>query len=187
MSEAITGVLKLTVGFISNKLRTYAAEKLQDGGLTDQMFRGCIVSELEDIQSKLDAMSRKDLCASINFLRQGIQRLNMSVGELSESGDRNGSPSTSELQNAAQLSSTSLTQPTPQPGTVENAVALLNAIGKLKIESSERFESAKEYFKDAGKEATQAFHNSALSTEETILAGKVRFASGILNIWKIQN
>ena len=180
MSEAITGVLKLTVGFISNKLRTYAAEKLQDGGLTDQMFRGCIVSELEDIQSKLDAMSRKDLCTSISYLRQGIQRLNMSVGELSESGDRNGSPSTSELQNAAQLSSTSLTQPTPQPGTVENAVALLNAIGKLKIESSERFESAKEYFKDAGKEATQAFHNSALSTEERILASKVRFASEIL-------
>ena len=180
MSEAITGVLKLTVGFISNKLRTYAAEKLQDGDLTDQMFRGWIVSELEDIQSKLDAMSRKDLCASISFLRQGIQRLNMSVGELSESGDCNGSPSTSELQNAAQLSSTSLTQPTPQPGTVENAVALLNAIGKLKIDSSERFESAKKSFKDAGKQATLAFHNAALSTEERILASKVRFASGIL-------
>jgi hypothetical protein len=69
MSEVITGLLKVTFGLISNKLRTYGAEKLQDGGLTDQMFRGLIVRELDDIKSKLDAISRKDLCASISFLQ----------------------------------------------------------------------------------------------------------------------
>ena len=164
MSEAITGVLKLAFGFISNKLRTAAAEKLQDGGLTDQKFRGWIVRELGDINSKLDAMSRKDLSASISRLRQGIERLNMSVGESCQSGDPGESPSTS-TKSAQQL---------------EDAVALADAIGKLKIESSERFDLAKNSFQEASFKANEAFHNASLSTEERILASKVRLASGIL-------
>ena len=77
MSEVVTGVLKLAFGLISKKLRTYGAEKLQDGGLTDQKFRGWIVREMDDIKSKLDAISRKDLCASISFLQEGVKRLNL--------------------------------------------------------------------------------------------------------------
>ena len=164
MSEAITGVLKLAFGFISNKLRTTAAEKLQDGGLTDQKFRGWIVRELDDIKSKLDAMARKDLSASISRLQQGIQRLNMSVGESCQSGDPGESPSTS-TKSAQQL---------------EDAVALADAIGKVKIESSERFDLAKNSFQEASFKANEAFHNASLSTEERILASKVRLASGIL-------
>ena len=177
MSEAITGVLKLAFGLISKKLRTYGAEKLQDGGLTDQKFRGWIVRELDDIKSKLDAISRKDLCASISFLQQGIQRLNMSCSKSSESGNSDGNPSMSELQSTVKSSTETKS---PQLATVEKAVELANTIAKLKIESTERFELAKESFKEAGKEATRAFHNAALSTENRILASKVRFASGIL-------
>ena len=178
MSEAITGVLKLAFGFISNKIRTNAAEKLQDGGLTDQKFRGWIVRELDDIKSKLDAMSRKDLCASISFLEKGIKRLDMSVGESSESGDRDESPSTSELLGAVKNSTE--TKPAPQSVTVENAVVLADAITKLKIESNERFDLAKKSFQKASEQATLAFHNAVLSTKERILASKVRLASGIL-------
>ncbi|CAB3988178.1 Hypothetical predicted protein [Paramuricea clavata] len=144
MSEVFTGLLKLTFGLVSNKLRTYGAEKLQDGGLADQKFRGLIVRELDDIKSKLDAISRKDLSASISCLQQVEVK------------------------------------PAQQSVTVEDAVALANAIGKLKIVSIERYELAKESFKEAGKEARRAFHNAALSTEERILASKVRIASGIL-------
>ena len=186
MSEVITGLLKVTFGLISNKLRAYGAEKLQDGGLTDQKFRHLIVRELDDIKSKLDAISRKDLCASISFLQQGIQRLNMSFGESSESEN----PSTSELPNDGKQSqgttkacagaSSTDNKPAQQSVAVEDALTLANAIGKLKIESNERFELAKESFKEAGKEATRAFHNAALSTDERILASKVRIASGIL-------
>ena len=174
MSEAITGVLKFAFGLISNKLRTYGAEKLQDGGLTDQKFRGFIVRELDDIKSKLDAMSRKDLCTSISCLQQGINRLIMSFGESSESGN----PSSSEL--SCTGASSIETKPVQQLVSVEDAVTLANAVAKLKIESNERFDLAKESFKEAGKEARRAFHNAALSTEERILASKVRIASGIL-------
>ena len=164
MSEAITGVLKLAFGFISNKLRTTAAGKLQDGGLTDQKFRGWIVSELDDIKSKLDATSRKDLSASISRLRQGIQRLNMSVDESCQSGDPGESPPT----------------PTKSAQQLEDAVAQASAIGKLKIESNERFDKAQKSFQEASFKANEAFHNTSLSTEERILASKVRLASGIL-------
>ena len=76
--------------------------------------------------------------------------------------------------------SSSQTKPVQQSVSVEDAVALANVIGKLKIESKERFESAKECFKKAGEKATEAFHNTALSTDERILATEVRIASAIL-------
>ena len=186
MSEVITGLLKVTFGLISNKLRDYGAGKLQDGGLADQKFRGLIVRELDDIKSKLDAISRKDLCASISFLQQGIQHLNMSFGESSESEN----PSTSELPNDGKQSqgttkacagaSSTDKKPAQQSVAVEDAIVLANAIGKLKFESNELFALAKELFKKASEKATEAFHNAALSTEERILASKVRIASGIL-------
>ena len=174
MSEAVTGVLTFAFGLISNKLRTYGAEKLQDGGLTDQTFRGLIVRELDDIKFKLDAISRKDLCTSISCFQEGIICLIMSYGESLESGN----PFTSEIPSAGACLVE--TKPTQQSVTVEDAVALANAIGKLKIASNERFESAKKSFEQAGKDARSAFHNAGLSPEERVLASKVRIASRIL-------
>jgi hypothetical protein len=109
----------------------------------------------------------------------------MSFGESSESEN----PSTSELPNDGKQSQgttkacagASLTDKKPaQQMAVEDALALANAVGKPKIESNERFEFAKKSFEKAEEEATRAFHNTALSTEERILASKVRIASGIL-------
>ena len=174
MTEVITGVLKLAFGLISKKLRTYGAEKLEDGGLTDQKFRGWIVREMDEIKSKLDAISRKDLCASISFLQEGVQRLNLAFGESAESGD----PSSSELSTAG-ASSTS-TKPAQPSVTIEDAVALASAIGKLKLDSNELFVLAKKSVEEARKQATLAFHNAALNTEERILSSKVRIASSIL-------
>ena len=157
MSEVITGLLKVTFGLISNKLRDYGAEKLQDGDLADQKFRGLIVRELDDIKSKLDAISRKDLCASMSFLQQGIQRLNRSFGVSSESENPSELPNEKKQSQSTKktCAGASLTdkKPAQQSVAVEDALALANAIGKLKIESNELFELAKKSFEDAGKEA----------------------------------
>ena len=174
MSEVVTGVLKLAFGFISDKLRSYGAEKLEDGGLTDQKFRGWIVREMDDIKSKLDAISRKDLCASISFLQEGVQRLTLAFGECVESGD----PSSSEL-SIAGASSTG-TKPAQPSVTIQDAVALASAIRKLKLDSNELFVLAKKSFEEAKKPATLAFHNTALNTEDRVLSSKVRIASSIL-------
>jgi hypothetical protein len=172
MSEVITGVVKLAFGFISSKVRDYGAEKLQDGGLTDQKFRGLIVREMKDIKTTLDAISRKDLGASSSSLQDGIDRLSLYFDEPSDSRNQ----STSELLTAK--GSPDETKPAQQ--SVEDAVALANAIGNLKIVSNNRFELAKKSFENAAEKAREAFHNTALSTDERILASKVRIASAIL-------
>ena len=174
MSEVNTGVVKFAFGFISNKLRTYGAEKLEDGGLTDQKLRGLIVREFDEIKSKLDAIARKDLGTSISSLQEGIISLIMSHGESLESGN----PSSTKLPSAGACSVEA--KPSLSSVTVEDAITLANVIREMKIESNDRLESAKESFKEACKEANRAFHNAALSTEERILAAKVRIASRIL-------
>ena len=176
MAESLLKLLCFAFGFISDKLRDYGAEKLQDGGLTDQKFRGLIVRELADINSKLDAISRKDLGASISQLQKGIERLYMCL----DASDQSKNPTTSETSNAATSSTKTWSTKSAPQVTVEDAVALANAIGKMKITSNERFESAKESFKQAESKACDAFHNTSLSTEDRILACKVRIASGIL-------
>ena len=52
-----------------DKGRDEAAKKLKDGDVTDQQFRGIIVREIDDMKSKLDGLSRKDLLACISFFR----------------------------------------------------------------------------------------------------------------------
>ena len=126
MAEAVISlfVSKVLTGFF-RFIRTKTAEKLQDGGLTDQKLRGLILRELDDIKSKLDGIARKDLGASISSLQKGIKRLNthtLLVDEPSESGDNDGHPSTSELPSVVKTSSeTNLTW------QIEDAVALVDA------------------------------------------------------------
>ena len=61
MSSIAIAVFKATIGLLVDKARDKAAEKLKDGDVTDQKFRGLIVREINDIKSKLDGLSRKDL------------------------------------------------------------------------------------------------------------------------------
>ena len=174
MTKVITGVLKLTFGFTSDKLHTYGAKKLQDGGLTDQKFREWIVRELDDIKSKLGGISKKDLFTSITSLQEGAQRLNQALGESAENRD----PTSSKLSiTGGNCTSTKPAQPSV---SVKDTVALANAVEKLKLNSMQLFLLATENFKKARKEATLAFHNTALSTEERILSSTVRIVSSIL-------
>ena len=51
---------------------------------------------------------------------------------------------------------------------------LSRAVGKLKTQSDEEFESAKKRFEEARKTATHAFFNEALSIKHRIFAAKLR-------------
>ena len=64
-----------TICLLVNKRRSKLAEKLNEGDVTDQKFRGMIISEIDEIKSKLDGLARKDLLASISFFREGILML----------------------------------------------------------------------------------------------------------------
>ena len=73
MSGIIAVVFKATIGLLVNKGRDKAAERLKEGDVTDQKFRGLIIREIEDsVKCKLDALARKDLLASMSFFKEGI-------------------------------------------------------------------------------------------------------------------
>ncbi len=89
MSSIITGVLDLTFGLLWDKLRDHTAERLQDGDVTDQKCRQIIVRELDDMKSILEGLSRKDLLASISFLKEGVCLLNMAFSPHTREQERN--------------------------------------------------------------------------------------------------
>ena len=160
MSSIITAVFKLTIGLLVNKCRDKAAEKLKDGDVTDKKFRGLIVREIDDIKSKLDGLSRKDLLASISFFEEGI-------GLLYNVLDK-GAPRSEH-----------------GVSTTHAGVEACSRIRKLKItdpdEAAKRaLSNAKKRFEDSRRKATEAFNNEALKTSDRILAMQYRVMATIL-------
>ncbi len=181
MSAIVSGVINSTVGLLCSKLRDYTAEKLNEGDLNDDQCRQIIVRELDDIKSKLDGLSRKDLLASLSFFKEGVTRLYASLETSGESCD---GPSTSQtsVENESQVEGATAMIPVTQVerDAIQRASELCDLTGNLKIASQERYRSAKESFKEAKRLATEAFNNVALSSEDRLMASKLRIASRIL-------
>ena len=162
MSSIATAVFKVSIGLLVNKGRDKAAEKLKDGDITDQKFRGLIVREIDDIKSKLDGLSRKDLGASISFFEEGIGLL---YNVFDKTRSRRGTAATE--------------------ATCDAAFSLGERIRKLEIgdldESAvEALSKAKKRFEDSRRKATEAFKNDALETSDRILAMQYRVMATIL-------
>ncbi len=165
MSSIVTAVFRATIGLLVNKGRDKAAEKLRDGDVTDQKFRGLIVREIDDIKSKLDRLSRKDLLASISFFEEGIELLYVVFDKARSRSEHRG-------------------EETAQAACAE-ALSLAEGMRNLKLtgldESATRaLSNAKKRFEDARREATRAFKNEALSTTDRILAMQYRVVATIL-------
>lgn len=88
---------------------------------------------------------------SISCLHQGIKRLILFAGKSFTTGH-------SPLETPSKDQKQFLTKTTEHLVTVENAVTLARAIGEMKIESNERYLSAKQSFTKAGEKASEAFH-----------------------------
>ena len=176
MSGVVTGVVKLTFGFLANKIRSGIAERLKDGDATDEECRRLIVRELDDIKSKLDGLARKDLLSSICFLQEGVNRLYQSLFQVDSSENTADLPEQAALVEAASSRDTVTGPDSP----INEVIALINAIKSLKIRSKERFKSAIKSFELARENATKAFCNEALSIEDRIQASQVRMMARIL-------
>ena len=161
MSAIITAVFKATIGWLVDKGRNEAAEKLKDGDITDQQFRNIIVREIDDMKSKLDGLSRKDLLASIGFFREGIELL-YEVFEETRSRSEYGAD-------------------TAQAACAE-AVSLTEGMKHLELTESaaRKLANAKKRFERARERATDAFSNEALSPNDRILAMQYRVMATIL-------
>ena len=156
MPSIIIALFKLAIGLLVNKGRDKAAEKLKDGDVTDEKFRGLIVREIDDIKSKLDGLSRRDLGASISFFEEGIGLLyHDNVLDKARSRSEHGAATT----NAGDEAAYSLVDQMGQLGIADLEKSDLEALSK-----------AKKRFEDSRKDATRAFKNEALETSDRILA-----------------
>ena len=167
MSSIVTAVFKATIGLLVNKGRDVAAERLKEGDVTDQKFRGLIVREIDDIKSKLDGLARKDLLASMSFFREGIELLY----EVFQKASHRSECGAATAQAAATDSA--------------KAVSLAQGIRMLDLtdldESATRtLANAKKRFERAREKATEAFANQALELSDRVLAMQYRVMATIL-------
>ena len=172
MTSIVTSILSSTLGLLWNKARDATAKNLKDGDVTDDKIREIVVRELNDIKTKLDGLSRKDLLSSYMFLKEGVQLLNDS---LDKSKDKQKAVVKKDKDDGGVASSTILSG----DDILNDALQLAQAMGKLKIVSNQS-ETAKDRFKYARKQATLAFCNEALSIQDRIFAAKLRVVSEIL-------
>ena len=165
MSSLITAVFKATIGLLVNKGRDKLAEKLNEGDVTDQKFRGLIVREIDEIKSKLDGLARKDLLASISLFKEGIELLY-------------------EVFESARPSSENRAIEAAATACVEQ-FDIAKEMRKLQLtaldeSATRKLSTAKETFGEARLEAIKAFSNEALELPDRLLAMQYRLMATIL-------
>ncbi len=171
MSSIVTSILSSTIGILWDKVRDTTAGKLKNGDVTDVKIFKLVVRELNDLKTKLDGLSRKDILSSFRFLKEGVDLL---IVILNKSNDEQ----KGETQDGR---GETLRMPSGVEAVFLNeALELSYAMGKLQINSDREFESAKKRFEEARKRATDAFCNQALAIEDRIFAAKLRIVSELL-------
>ncbi|KAL9972148.1 hypothetical protein ACROYT_G018401 [Oculina patagonica] len=194
MSSIASAIFKATIGLLINKARDTAAEKLKEGDVTDEKFRSLIVREIDQINSKLDGLARKDLLSSINNFKEGIailfevfKQANRGVKEFSETdvtGQEATVAATAVTEDITEVSLQSSSSASAKAVSLAKELADLQLID-LDESSKELLSDAKERFKKARRRATDAFSNEALDTQDRILAMMVRVMATILE--KVDN
>ncbi|XP_066029726.1 RING finger protein nhl-1-like [Pocillopora verrucosa] len=161
MSAIITEVFKATVGWLVDKSRDELAKELKDGDVTDQRFRSIIMREIDEMKSKRDGLSRRDLLASITFFREGIELL-YGVFEEKRSRSKYGADK--------------------GKAACADVLSFTEGMKHLKLTKSatRQLTYAKKRFKSAREMATIAFSNEALSTTDRILAMQYRVMATVL-------
>ena len=175
MSSIITAAFKATIGLIVNKGRDAAAERLKDGDVADQKFRGVIVREIEDIKTKLDGLARKDLLSGIDAFETGLWYFYQAID--AEAG---------EATNAETFQDKHLKEiRSPSPTAAAKTVAFAEEMKRMQLnefsdKTKRALSEAKERFKMAREEATRAFNNEALSTFNRVTAVRYRVMATML-------
>ncbi|XP_068731060.1 uncharacterized protein [Montipora capricornis] len=177
MSLIITSLLESTLGLVVNNAKNWAAKKMRYGDVFDQKIREIIEREIEDVRSKLDALSKKDLLAAIDTLKTGISYLYKAV-DLLPGAARRGRKREDEAQLKEAMSLLTSSAPVD---------AIVRATGMRNMEPTEfvgdarrALSDGKERFKTAREKATEAFNNESLSTLDRITAIRYRVMAAIL-------
>ena len=175
MSSIATFLFNATIGWLVNKGRDVTAEKLKEGDVTDKKVRDLIVREVEDIKSKLDGLSRKDLLAAVDSFETGVRFLFQAL-DVKPSG---------EASAATEKTSVGIKEENVDLADVVKIVSFASEMEKIqKIDLDEAtkitFYQAKQRFKMAREKATEASNNEALEVFDRITAIRCRVMAAIL-------
>ena len=171
MSSIVTSVFNATIGWLVNKGRDVTAERLKEGDVADQKIRDLIVREVEDIKSKLDGLSRKDLLAAVDSFQTGIryffEAFDVKPSAQASVGNTDENLSEHDLEEALKT------------------VSVAAEMGKLeKMDFNETmknfFFQANKRFEAARNEATKASNNEALKIFDRITAIRYRVMATVL-------
>ena len=171
MSSIITSVFNATIGWLVNKGRDVTAERLKEGDVADQKIRDLIVREVEDIKSKLEGLSRKDLLTAVDSFQTGIRYL-FEAFDVKPSSQAN----------------VGITDENLSEHDLEEAmkkVSVAAEIGKFeKVDFNEtmknNFFQAKKRFEMAREKATEASNNEGLKIFDRITAIRYRVMATVL-------
>ena len=162
-----------------DKARDRALEKLKDGDVVDQKIREIIGREIEDVKSKLDALSRKDLLAAIDAFETGVSYLYKAIDLETDAATK-----LRQRRNEAQLKEARSLPTSPAHGDliVIDAGMRNMELTEFGEESKTSLYQGKKRFKMAREEATKAFNNESLSTLDRITAIRYRVMAAILEL-----
>ena len=171
MSSIVTSVFNATIGWLVNKGRDVTAERLKEGDVADQKIRDLIVREVEDIKSKLEGLSRKDLLTAVDSFQTGIRYL-FEAFDVKPSSQAN----------------VGITDENLSEHDLEEAMKTVSVAAEMgKLEKKDFNETMKNFFFQAKKrfetarnEATKASNNEALKIFDPITAIRYRVMATVL-------
>ena len=166
----MTSSLKAVVGLLVNKARDSAAEKLKEFDVTDKKIQELIQREINDIKSKLDALSRKDLLSAIDAFQAGVRHLYQALEIGSE---------TVRSATSAKETLMSVTKVPALTAAIERGVKNVG-FTDFGVEAKGLLLQAKERFKMTREKATEAFNNEALDTLQRVTATRYRVMAAML-------
>ena len=151
------------------------AEKLKEGDVADKKVRDLIVREVEDIKSKLDGLSRKDLLAAVDSFETGVRFLFQAL-DVKPTGGASA---------ATEKTSVGIKEENVDLADVVKIVSFapeMEKIQKIDLDEATKitFSQAKKRFKMAREKATEASNNEALEVFDRITAIRCRVMAAIL-------
>ena len=172
MSSIVTLVFNTTIGWLVNKGRDMTAERLKEGDVADQKIRDLIVREVEDIKSKFDGLSRKDLLAAVDSFKTGIRYFFEAL----------------DVKPMSSQASAGITDENLSEHDLEGAMKTVSVAAEMrKLEEMDfnetvknNFLQAKKRFEMAREKATEASNNEGLKIFDWITAIRYRVMATVL-------
>ena len=148
------------------------AERLKEGDVADQKIRDLIVREVEDIKSKFDGLSRKDLLAAVDSFKTGIRYFFEAL----------------DVKPMSSQASAGITDENLSEHDLEEAMKTVSVAAEMrKLEEMDfnetvknNFLQAKKRFEMAREKATEASNNEGLKIFDWITAIRYRVMATVL-------